>query len=117
MAKITIDGVPQEASPNPVVEIRIRKGELRELRADSSVSCDRINGNVSAGGAVGCGDVGDSAIVGHNSGRVREKPYALPASSTIPAFSSEATAFSSFEAASAASRARVEICWRRHSAA
>lgn len=55
---VTIDGVVQDGQLHGLVEIKITEGTLHHLETDSSVTCGKVSGNVSAGGSVTCGDIG-----------------------------------------------------------
>ena len=55
---IAIDDVVQnDNSAKNAVDIRVLDGTIFNLETDRSVSCGRVNGNVSAGGSVNCDDV------------------------------------------------------------
>jgi hypothetical protein len=53
---ITIGGMTVQSGLSGIVEVKW-EGELVSLKCDSSVKCNNVAGDVSAGGSVDCGDV------------------------------------------------------------
>lgn len=68
---ISVGGSVIKEGLSGIVEIKW-EGDLASLETDASVNCDKVHGNVSAGGSVSCGDVGGSL----NSGGSAKCKYA-----------------------------------------
>lgn len=62
--RVIIDGVEQMSGQSGVLEVRVLEGTIHNLKADGSVSCNNVTGNVAAGGSVNCDDVGGNVAAG-----------------------------------------------------
>jgi len=62
--RVIIDGVEQMSGQSGILEIRVTEGTIHNLKADGSVNCLNVTGNVSAGGSVNCNDVGGNVAAG-----------------------------------------------------
>ena len=62
--KVVIDGKVQDDAVEGVVEVRVVEGRLNNLKTDGAVTCQNVEGNVSAGGSVRSGNVGGNVSSG-----------------------------------------------------
>lgn len=61
---VSIDGKPVDGTFKSPLEVRVVEGVLHELKADGSVICGHVTGNVTAGGSVNCDDIDGNVTAG-----------------------------------------------------
>lgn len=60
----TDTGGLKQTNHTPQINVQIISGSIKELKSDSSISCNNVVENVTAAGSVSCDDVGGNVKAG-----------------------------------------------------
>lgn len=63
-SRVIIDGIEVGNDFTSPLEVRVLEGFVQEIKADGSVMCGHVGGNVSAGGSVNCDAVDGNVSAG-----------------------------------------------------